>query len=87
MQTATTDRARPRSHPVTDTTREAARITETGLRRYPELRAVSISCEEGTLRLAGCVRSFYLKQLAQTIALRAADGDQVANDVQVRNGR
>jgi osmotically-inducible protein OsmY len=40
---------------------------------YIELRRVNVSCENHSLRLFGCVSSYYIRQLAQAM-LQGLDG-------------
>lgn len=50
---------------------------------YAELQAVSCHYHEGILTLRGQVSSYYLKQVAQTIAMRAAGVDELHNQIRV----
>lgn len=45
----------------------------------------SLTCEfcDGTLILSGCVPSFFLKQMAQEVAMRTPGVDRVKNDLRV----
>jgi len=79
--------AEPTSEPA------AADHGEEGLRRvltrrlrtagYPELRKVRVTVHNGTIELDGCVSSYYLKQMAQEVALRLDRTGQVNNEVRV----
>lgn len=53
--------------------------------RVPHLPVSSVTWElEGTtVVLRGCVRSFYLKQLAQSVALRQPGIARVINEIEV----
>ena len=55
-------------------------LTETG---YGQLRGIQVTVHAGLLILNGHVRSYYLKQLAQAIALSATGTDSLRNDIQV----
>jgi hypothetical protein len=51
---------------------------------YGAIRAVSCQMTDGVLKLTGCVPSYYLKQIAQRLALNALQGLAViANELQV----
>jgi BON domain len=51
---------------------------------YGAIRAVSCQMTDGALKLTGCVPSYYLKQVAQRLALNALQGLAViANELQV----
>jgi osmotically-inducible protein OsmY len=58
---------------------------ERELRESPYLSLRRIKCEyhEGVLTLRGNVSTYYVKQLAQTIALRNKNVDEVANRINV----
>lgn len=65
---------------------EILQAAENCLREQAGLAADQVSCEWGgdTLRLRGCVTSYYQKQLVQE-AVRKVDGVRgVINDVEVR---
>ena len=51
---------------------------------YPELWLISCSNEEGALTLHGTVSTYYLKQLAQTIAQGLSGVDAIENRLHVR---
>lgn len=51
---------------------------------YPDVRAVRCRWEGNSLVLTGTVRSYYMKQIAQSEALRV-NGCQVINNVQVKH--
>lgn len=51
--------------------------------RRGELRGVSIRVDRGTVRLAGTVQSFHLKQLAVSLAKHAANVRHVVDDLEV----
>jgi osmotically-inducible protein OsmY len=61
-----------------------ARIAH-ALRRTPEVSGCGISwyVEEGCLVLRGRVRSFYQKQIAQTVALQLSSFERVVNELEV----
>ena len=72
--------------PVPNAATEAvARLVEAALwaSPYPELQRVKCESKRGALVLAGKVSSFFLKQIAQTIASKAASERQVVNRIQV----
>jgi len=51
--------------------------------RYPELRAVSCEFHEGVLTLRGRVPSYYLKQMAQSLADRIPGVVELDNQLEV----
>ncbi len=56
-------------------------------RGYGQLLKLKVSCDHGRVTLQGCVPTYYLKQVAQSV-LKPIDGIRdVDNDVQVRNGK
>ena len=63
-----------------------ARVVQ-ALRRTPEISGCGISwyVEEGALVLRGRVRSFYQKQVAQTVAIGLDGFDRVINELEVTN--
>jgi osmotically-inducible protein OsmY len=62
------------------------RQAESGLRQstHSELRRVRCEFHEGALVLRGRVSSFYLKQLAQTLAAATPGVQEVVNRIEVR---
>jgi osmotically-inducible protein OsmY len=50
---------------------------------YYELREVSCDFHEGVLTLRGCVASYYLKQLAQSLALHLDGVEEINNKLEV----
>ncbi len=50
---------------------------------YPPLHAIEVSVRDQVVILQGCVPSYYLKQLAQTVAMETAGVRNLRNDVQV----
>ena len=51
---------------------------------YGAIRTVTCELKEGVLRLTGCVPSYYLKQVAQRLALSVLDGTvTIENRLQV----
>jgi osmotically-inducible protein OsmY len=61
-----------------------ARMRHSG---YYELREVSCDFHEGVLTLRGCVTSYYLKQLAQSLVLRLEGVEELNNRLEVRTPR
>ena len=51
---------------------------------YYELRRVTCDVVDGVPFLCGCVSSHYLKQLAQTVALKSAGPVRIRNRIQVQ---
>ncbi len=50
---------------------------------YPQLRSLECSCHGGKVTLQGRLDSFYLKQLAQTVAMKSPGVREVFNQVDV----
>jgi osmotically-inducible protein OsmY len=50
---------------------------------YSDLRRLHVAYESGSLTLSGNVPSYYLKQMAQTIAAETAGVDHVRNRIAV----
>jgi osmotically-inducible protein OsmY len=50
---------------------------------YRSLSRIGVSTSQGRVVLAGRVSSYYLKQLAQTLAMRVCGRVEVKNEVQV----
>ena len=50
---------------------------------YAALRRIQVSSRDGCVYLEGCVPSFYLKQMAQVIALRVAGVTWICNELVV----
>ena len=51
---------------------------------YPELVRITSSYRRGVLMLRGCVRSQYLKQVAQELVSRIEGVDAIVNRIEVR---
>ncbi len=51
---------------------------------YPQLNAVECSSEGDELRLSGELNSFYLKQVAQSVAVKIPGVREVHNEIKVR---
>lgn len=51
---------------------------------YPQLSAVECVIEEGQIRLTGVLNSFYLKQVAQSVAMKASGIRLIDNQIEVR---
>ncbi len=64
-----------------------AELAESRLRRsgYPTLANVACVYHEGALILSGRLPSYFLKQMAQTIAGQLQEVDEIVNQVQVVN--
>ena len=58
----------------------ASRLQHSG---YVELRDISCHFHEGVLTLRGCVSSYYMKQLAQTLVLHLEGVQELNNRVEV----
>jgi osmotically-inducible protein OsmY len=54
-----------------------------GAAGYGELRQIRVTARNGVIELHGCVSSFYLKQVAQTVVLNLEGITQVKNHVRV----
>lgn len=54
---------------------------------YPQLANVECHAQGSTIRLAGRLSSFYLKQIAQTIAIKIPGVRRVINDIEVTINR
>lgn len=50
---------------------------------YPSLRRLNASLRGGAVVLRGAVPSFFLKQIAQEIALRVSRGETIHNEIDV----
>lgn len=50
---------------------------------YPQLQAIECSVEDDTVRLTGQLDSFYLKQVAQSVAMKVAGQHFVQNLIEV----
>lgn len=50
---------------------------------YPELQQVEVCEVDGRIELTGTVRSYYLKQMAQTAALQVPGVEEVRNEIVV----
>jgi osmotically-inducible protein OsmY len=68
---------------------ECARLLEQALRRAPHVPVHSIvwEIEDATIVLRGRVRSFYLKQLAQSVVLGVPGIARVINEIEVEGRR
>jgi osmotically-inducible protein OsmY len=80
--------AAQRTAPLPEQSREdlcLAQCVERALRAtgYGPLRRIEVTVRARLVILGGCVPSYYLKQLAQTIALAAQGARQVRNDLDV----
>lgn len=62
----------------------ASRLAASG---YPSLRNVHCQCRDGVMVLSGTVRSYYLKQMAQTVAGKTDGVGRVENQLEVRTVR
>lgn len=62
----------------------ASRLAASG---YPALRAIHCRSHDGVMILSGTVSSYYLKQIAQTVAAQADTVSQVDNQLKVRSVR
>jgi osmotically-inducible protein OsmY len=51
---------------------------------YPALRSVTVVVSEGVVTLDGLVHSYYLKQLAQEVAMRIVGKRVLSNELKVR---
>src|SRR5687767_10328168 len=83
----------PQAPPPAETTPEGAGLIEligSRLRAHPYLILRGITCEyhDGVLVLRGRVPSYYLKQIAQSLAARADGVERIDNQIEVdRQGR
>ncbi len=50
---------------------------------YLELRAVKVSRDESRITLTGCVSSFYMKQMATTLAKKRFPNLELVNGLEV----
>ncbi|MBS0261616.1 MAG: BON domain-containing protein [Planctomycetes bacterium] len=80
-----------RSQPIPSMTAAEAHLAECCTRqlqqtRYAGLRRVDVDVRGGTVRLQGCVSSFHLKQLAQSIVQQVPGIRKVLNELEVRPG-
>jgi osmotically-inducible protein OsmY len=50
---------------------------------YADIRRVTCAFHEGMLSLRGRVRSYYLKQIAQTVVLEMEGVDEIRNQLEV----
>jgi osmotically-inducible protein OsmY len=73
-----TEQSLPKSEHLGDTVRKSL-----GIRGYTELRDIQCEANCGHIVLSGKVASYYLKQTAQTIAMRVAGVQRVTNDIVV----
>jgi hypothetical protein len=53
---------------------------------YSPLRGIVCELSNGRLTIRGCVPSFYLKQLAHTLALKAVAPERLESRIEVRIG-
>jgi len=51
---------------------------------YRQLRSLKIYCHSGRVTLQGCLPTYYLKQVAQTLVREVSDVRDIDNDVKVR---
>ncbi len=51
---------------------------------YPQLQAIQCSVEDGILRMTGQLDSFYLKQVAQSVAIKIMGPNFVQNQIEVK---
>jgi osmotically-inducible protein OsmY len=72
-----------RAHASADCRAEHATRQRLDAIGYPSLRQVKCAVHDGQLVLAGVVPSFYLKQVAQTVALAVEGVVSVANQLRV----
>lgn len=72
-----------------DDSGDLVEAVETRLRRslYLELRRVVCTLRDGILTLEGCVSSYYLRQIAQSLIEGAAGVEAIDNQLQVMPGR
>lgn len=65
--------------------RETARAVRARLQTsgYYYLRALECDCQRGKLVLRGCLPTYYLKQVAQTLASRTPGVESVANEIEI----
>jgi len=72
------------SAPTTNQSPEAAAVCQALMRSpYRHLHRLACDLEDGELVLRGIVCSYYLKQLAQEVALKVAGCRPLRNDVEV----
>jgi hypothetical protein len=64
---------------------EAAAETALQQSPYRELGSVSCHFQEGVLTLRGCVSSYYLKQVAQTLVRATGNVQQLRNCLRVES--
>ena len=50
---------------------------------YPQLNAIHCQAEGDTMRLSGSLKSFYLKQVAQSVAVKTPGVRSVENQITV----
>ena len=51
---------------------------------YPQLQALHCSVKDGILQMTGELESFYLKQVAQSVAIKSLGPNFVRNQIEVR---
>jgi len=51
---------------------------------YPQLQALQCSVEDGMLKMTGELDSFYLKQVAQSVAIKILGPNFVQNQIEVK---
>lgn len=51
---------------------------------YPQLQGIQCSVEDGILRMTGELESFYLKQVAQSVAIKIVGSNCVQNQIAVK---
>ena len=74
------------SGPTTKTKNDVVTLAESAVHRDGQLATQSIACSyhEGVLMLRGCVRTDYLKQVAQSVVMVIDGIEQVDNRIEVR---
>ena len=51
---------------------------------YPQLQSLQCTFEDGVLKMAGELDSFYLKQVAQSVAIKILGPNFVQNQIEVK---
>ena len=51
---------------------------------YPQLQALHCSVKDGILQMTGELESFYLKQVAQSVAIKISGPNFVQNQIKVK---
>ena len=65
--------------PIETAVREALRCSG-----YHDLHSLEVVCVDGRIRVAGAVRTYYLKQKVQIIAMSVIPGLELQNEVVVQ---